>query len=685
MRTVVIKYLHSFAAVALPILFGGSLSAGPVETLTVVATRSEMALDALPEAVSVVEAIQIRDDQASTMAEVLENLVGVDTAGGPRSSAQSVVVRGIGGSRVLYTIDGSRQSFDGGHRGRFVLDPSLIKRVDMLRGPASAQYGSGAIGGVLSVQTRNADDMLAADELFGIRYTSGYESAGNQWTNSVMGYASLVDFGVIAQRSQQENKDYRDGGNQRIDHTADQLDSTLLKLSYTPESNHRISGLFLESTQRNVSPSNAAKTVDDSNPLLNKENRSVNTSIAYRYQPDRGYLNGLDINAYKNRTGITEDRIDEIRHDTIDFNTLGANLTLRLQANERHRWLVGLDYHRDTSQASRNNAPRPQFPDARQQIQGLFFQYQADLGQRISLISALRYDQFKSHSNTHAAADIHESQSTARLGASFFATDWLTLHANYTEAFRAPNLLENYAAGIHFLGNEFQPNPELRPELAANQEVGVVFSGDNASADRRWRLRANLYRNDIENFIETLVTVEENTLNLACLGPNPPPGCVFGTISIDGTTTAVNLPKARISGWEVESSLEQGQLLAEVALGHSRGESLSDGRPLLNIPADALKLHLAWDSNQWRLGARANHYRRQDRVPPTDLNGGAVAPTAGYTLLDFYARYQPEQIFMQSLTVTVGIDNATDRRYRSHLATLNSAGRSFRLGFTYQL
>lgn len=660
-------------------------TANPLETVTVVATRNEVALDALPESVSVVNAGEIRDDQASNIAEVLANLAGVDTAGGPRAGAQSVVIRGIGGSRVLYTIDGSRQSFEGGHRGRFVLDPGLIKRVDMLRGPASAQYGSGAIGGVLAVHTRNVEDLLHREQAFGAMLRSGYESAGSLKTHSVIGFGQLGRVGLIGQRSYQHNTDYRDGSSERIQHTADELHSQLLKMSLDLGEHNSLNLLHMQTHQLNLTPSNPAQPIADSNPLLDKDNDTRNASLAWRFRPATEYFSGLDLNLYQNQTNITEDRVDEPRHDEIAFQTHGANLSLIMQADENHRWLTGFDVHRDNSDASRNGQPRPQFPDAEQTMRGAFLQYQADFGSTVSVISAVRRDHFESRSNTATAGDVEESETTARLGASVFAADWLTLHANYTEAYRAPNLLENYAAGIHFLGNEFQPNPTLKPELAANKEMGFVVSSQNDTTDIQWRVRGNLYRNDIENFIETLVEVEENMMNLSCLGPFPPPGCVFGTISIEGSTTAVNLPAARIEGWELEGSYRNASLLAELAWGRSRGTSLDDERPLLNIPADAVKLHLLWEGQQWALGSRINRYSAQRRVPPADLNGGAVNRSSGYTVIDLYARWQPHVRWARDFTLNAGIDNVTDRSYRSHLSTLNSPGRSLRVGFSYQI
>ena len=676
--------LRSLSAIALPLSICGGLVAAPLETVTVVATRTEMSLDSLPEAVAVVSAEEIRDEQASSLSEVLENLAGVDTAGGPRSNAQSVVVRGIGGSRVLYILDGSRQSFEGGHRGRFVLDPSLIKRVDMLRGPASAQYGSGAIGGVLAVHTQNARDMLGQDEQLGGRLKSAYESAGSQRANSLIGYAELGPLDIVAQRSDRTNNDYRDGSGNKIAYSADHLGSSLIKLGSDLAENHRLAGIYIRTEQDNTSPSNPSTELSSSNPLLDRNNTTQSASLAYRYTPGGDYLDSLDVNLYKNQTDITEDTVIGLRHDDITFETDGANLVSRFVLGSS-QLLTGLDYHHDASAAARDGNPRPQFPDARQQMTGSFVQWQTDIGTRVSLISGLRYDRFQSQSNTGAAGDIDKSKTTARLGGSLFANNWLTLHANYTQAYRAPNLLENYAAGIHFLGNEFIPNPNLMPELAVNRELGFVVHTETLATDSLFRLRGNIYRNSIEDFIETQVTVEENYLNFACLGLNPPPGCVFGTISVEGSTSAVNLPKAQLTGWELECRYQRAAFFSELAYGRIRGKSLADNRPLMNIPADAIKLHMAWDQPQWRIGLRVNHYRKQDRVPAQDLNGATLQTTPAYTLLDLYARWQPEVIRGHKLTINVGVDNATDRQYRPHLSNLNSPGRSLRLALSYQI
>lgn len=51
---------------------------------------------------------------------------------------------------MVVLLDGARQNFDSGHDGRFFVDPSLLRQVEVLRGPASSLYGSGGTG-VLAV------------------------------------------------------------------------------------------------------------------------------------------------------------------------------------------------------------------------------------------------------------------------------------------------------------------------------------------------------------------------------------------------------------------------------------------------------------------------------------------------------------------------------------------------------
>lgn len=665
-----------------------------LEIVSVVATRNEMALDDIPESVSIISADTIANAQASNFEEILKDLAGVDTYGGPRANAQQVVIRGISGSRVLYNIDGARQSFEGGHRSRFVIEPELIKQMDVLRGPASAQYGSGAIGGVVAVRTRNAADFFLGDPQdiqFGGLVKSGYEEAGNEQSHHLIGYANAGTFDLVLQAGHRENDDFYDGSGNKVEYTADQIDSNSIKLSWLPGDHSSITLSRTTVIQKNTSPSNPANPASDSNPLLERENDTANTHLGYRLDYSDALLAAFEINLYQNKTDIVEDRVDEPRHDSISFETIGGNIYFNLGlANDDHQLSFGADTYQDTASAKRNGEARPQFPDAKQTIYGVFVQYQRDIFTDVSLIGAVRYDSFNSESNTDVAPEVNKDAVSFRLGGTWDANDWLSLHANYSEAFRAPNLIENYATGIHFLGNEFQANPDLKPESSANKEIGFSLNGSIFSENDSYRIRVNLYQNDIDDFIETQAIAVTNMANVACLvAPTAPPGCVapgFAPISVEGTTTAINLEAARLRGFEIEASYAIGKWSFDANYGSVRGESRTDGQHLLNIPADAFKLHAAREfeigEQNLTLGTRLSHYRAQDRTPELDLSGEpALPPTDRYTIASAYMSWQASD----NLAVNLGIDNLTDRRYRSHLSQLNSPGRSARLAIKYQL
>jgi hemoglobin/transferrin/lactoferrin receptor protein len=65
-------------------------------------------------------------------------------------------IRGFSGPDVIITVDGARQSFDPGHNGRFSIDPSLVRDVEVLRGPVSFLYGSGGMDGAITSRTVRA-------------------------------------------------------------------------------------------------------------------------------------------------------------------------------------------------------------------------------------------------------------------------------------------------------------------------------------------------------------------------------------------------------------------------------------------------------------------------------------------------------------------------------------------------
>src|SRR5699024_4251275 len=138
----------------------GKSTEASLEEVTVTATRTKRKVSEVPESISIVDTEQIRTRQAADIGDVLRYLPNVELEGGPRNLGVNPVIRGMGDDRILILLDGARQDFNRGHDARIFIDPSLLKQVEVMRGPASAVWGSGALGGVMSFTTLDATDLL---------------------------------------------------------------------------------------------------------------------------------------------------------------------------------------------------------------------------------------------------------------------------------------------------------------------------------------------------------------------------------------------------------------------------------------------------------------------------------------------------------------------------------------------
>ncbi|MEM9813161.1 MAG: TonB-dependent receptor plug domain-containing protein [Pseudomonadota bacterium] len=111
-----------------------------------------VALDT-PQAVTSLDQDDIDRQQATTPAELLDDVPGVQPIGSNRAAGISFNIRGIGElaasdeSKIVVTVDGATKFHEQYRVGSFFGDPELYKRVEVLRGPASSTLvGAGALG-----------------------------------------------------------------------------------------------------------------------------------------------------------------------------------------------------------------------------------------------------------------------------------------------------------------------------------------------------------------------------------------------------------------------------------------------------------------------------------------------------------------------------------------------------------
>ena len=161
-----------------------------LERVTISATRTEQDVNTVPSTVTVYTREELDRDNVNNIKDLVRYEPGVSVGGaGQRAGITGYNIRGIDGDRVLTQVDGV-QVPDGFFNGPYAqtnrnyVDPEIVKRVEILRGPASVLYGSNAIGGAVSYYTLDPDDIIKPGKDVGARLKTGYSSADDSWLTS---------------------------------------------------------------------------------------------------------------------------------------------------------------------------------------------------------------------------------------------------------------------------------------------------------------------------------------------------------------------------------------------------------------------------------------------------------------------------------------------------------------------
>ena len=177
------------------------VAATDVDPIIVLGTRSARLASQTPGTVSVITSDQIEANLATDIKDLIRFEPGVSVptspsrfslalSGAGRDGNSGFTIRGMGGDRVLIINDGVRLpngfSFGAQAVGRGGYnDLDLIKSVEILRGPASALYGSDGIAGAVAFTSKDPSDFLSSGQNFGARARVAYGSADEGWTEGV--------------------------------------------------------------------------------------------------------------------------------------------------------------------------------------------------------------------------------------------------------------------------------------------------------------------------------------------------------------------------------------------------------------------------------------------------------------------------------------------------------------------
>lgn len=132
--------------------------------------------------------------QANNVAQLLDHMPSVGSAGSPRPGGQTINILGMGGvADVPITLDDSVKTFDKYRQGSVFIEPEILKKITVDKGPHNVEVGNGGFGGKVTLETKDATDLLDADKNIGafLKYSRFSNNSQNTYTGAVYGLSLI--------------------------------------------------------------------------------------------------------------------------------------------------------------------------------------------------------------------------------------------------------------------------------------------------------------------------------------------------------------------------------------------------------------------------------------------------------------------------------------------------------------
>lgn len=194
-------------------------------------------------------------------------------------------MRGYDHRGVLVLVDGVRRGTDTGHLNGTFLDPALIKRVEIVRGPSALLYGSGALGGVISYDTVDAKDLLQEGQSSGFRvFGTGGTGTIARLGASAFGRTENLD-GIVALVSR-DRGDLRQSNGETAPND-ESINNMLAKGTRQIDSAQSLSGLvrYYNNDAREPKNPQTVEASDSSNPMVDRSTIQRDAQLSYKLAP----------------------------------------------------------------------------------------------------------------------------------------------------------------------------------------------------------------------------------------------------------------------------------------------------------------------------------------------------------------------------------------------------------------
>ncbi len=684
-----------------------------VDTLdTVRVTAEQIARQALGSSVITAEDIEQRPP-ANDLSDILRTMPGVNLTGnsasGQYGNNRQIDLRGMGPENTLVLIDGrpvgSRDAIRMGRSGERNtrgdtnwVPAEAVERIEVLRGPAAARYGSGASGGVVNIITKKpTGDATGSMTLYGLVPQHGDEGGSQRAGFNVSGpLTDTLSYRVYGNLNKTDaddlslNQEYASGvtppaGREGVRNK--DIDA-LLRWDPTEHQVFELESGF--SRQGNIYAGDRAVSADGTDLLTELAEDGAETNVMIRrtaaltHRGDWGFGTSRISLAYEGTdntrlneglAGGPEGSISGAARSTsrLDAYNADAELNIPLQAWREQVLTVGAEYREDKlddpysmTQSSSSGGGIDGVPTgtrdgkAESKLYAVYVEDNLYLTDRLTLTPGVRYDH----------DDRFGGNVSPSLNVQFkLAEDWL-LKGGIARAFKTPNLYQsngNYlyytrgngcpvlypslGSGCYILGN-----PDLNPETSLNKEIGVEWAPDTG-----YHASLTYFHNDYDDKI----VAGMEPIGLTADGR----GRVFQWTNADraivrGVEGNLNVPLLGEQGRTLKWNTNVTYMI--------ENKDRETDQLLSIIPEYTVNTSLDWRPNeQWSLLLLGTFYGKQESATMSSTTGGTIAGDTRdpYQVWGASARYR----ITRKISVGFGVDNLFDKRLFRE-GTNNSSG-----------
>jgi hemoglobin/transferrin/lactoferrin receptor protein len=671
----------------------------PTQTIVVTASRREQDPFEAPRAIDVVSSQDLQRYQFRSTPQALRNLPSAmiqETAPGQGSP----FLRGFTGYNNLLLIDGIRlnnSTFRSGPNQYWAtVDPLSLDRIEVLRGPASTQWGSDAVGGTVQAITKGPS-LRAVD---GVRY--GGATYGR--------YATAEDSPVVRGEAQvawgregglrsaaliggdaRAIGDIEGGADTGVQpNTAHKENAFDIKVEHELSKHSKLVFLHQEMSQNNVPRTHATVSAErwrgsaagtDLQRELDQDRRLTyvqlhQSGLQGAFQAARWSL------SYQTQREV-EERLRTAGVGTQEFEvgTFGAFAQFESDLGALGTLTYGADYYRDgvdsRSTGVGSNAFQGQVGDeASYDLFGAFVQDEVELGGGLSAQAGVRYtyaaadaDSVRSPTSNTTKVAVKDSwdEVTANVNLRQELTERWNVYAGASQGFRAPTLSDLTSFTVARSGEQEIASPGLDAEHFLGYEIGSkVRTGD-------LQLQAAWYWTDIEDQIV-----------------RTPTGTTVGTPPLPAIAKS-NAGDGYVQGTELQLSYEIVERTTAFVVNswqYGRVDGFDNSRnPITDYTSRIMPLTtivgMRWENQagDFHCGTEVVRAEDADKLSVGDQGDTQRIPPGGtpsYTLWNVRCGFRLDE----RATLEVACENLTDVDYRVHGSGSNGIGRNFLVGMS---